>query len=132
LETLSVAEPLEPFVETIRPEECRIGFRSQDGEIVSEIVVSVSLLKEALYSGSSIDLTLSADGFISASLSESTSSTTAPRSVRAIDDLLRSTLTERNLHLEEASACQLRALLVRLEDSVSMVRRAIDHIVNLT
>jgi hypothetical protein len=125
---LSATSSLEPFVERIRAfEECRIGFRRQDGEIVSEITISASLLEEALYASTSIDLRLSADGLVSASLSESASSQGARQSVRAIDDLLRATLTRRNLHLEEASASQLQELLNRLQNSVSMVRDAIDQ-----
>lgn len=130
MKALSTITTLEPFVETIRPfEECRIGFRRQDGEIVSQIIVSANLLRDALYSDSSIDLTLSTEGLICASLGESTNKA-SPRSVRAIDDLLRITLMNRNLYLEEASACQLRVLLARLEESVNMVRRAIDHMPN--
>jgi hypothetical protein len=127
-ENLSAIPSLEPFVERIQGlDECRIGYRRRDGEIVSAIVVSVSLLGEALYSSSLINLTLSADGFISASLSEPANSAGIPRSARAIDDLLRSTLSKRNLHLEEASTSQLLALLSRLEVSVSMVRHAVDQ-----
>ena len=119
---------LEPFVERIQArDEYQIGYRRRDGEIVSAIVVSVSLLAEALYSSCLIDLTLSADGFVSASLSESTDSASNPRTIRAIDDLLRATLSKRNLHLEEASTSQLIALLGRLEDSVSMVRHAVSQ-----
>jgi len=90
---LSAIPSLEPFVERIRGlDEFRIGYRRQDGEIVSAIVVSMGLLEEALYSSSSIDLTLSVDGFVSASLSELANCGSAPRSIRAIDDLLRVTL----------------------------------------
>lgn len=130
---MSAISSLEPFVERIRAfEECRIGYRRQDGEIVSEIIVSASLLEETLRSSTAIDLTLSTDGFVSASLSESATSDGQGRSVRAIDDLLRATLMKKNLHLEEASACQLRELLTRLENSVSMVRDAIDQMKGLT
>jgi hypothetical protein len=131
MKALSTITTLELFVEKIRPpfEECRIGFRRQDGEIVSQIIVSANLLRDALYSDFSIDLTLSTEGLISASLGEGTNDVN-PRSVRAIDDLLRITLMNRNLYLEEASTCQLRKLLARLEDSVTMVRRAIDHMPN--
>jgi len=123
---LDVIPSLEPFVERIQArDEYQIGYRRRDGEIVSAIVVSVSLLAEALHSSSLIDLALSADGFVSASLSESTDSASTPRTIRAIDDLLRATLSKRNLHLEEASTSQLIALLGRLEDSVSMVRHAV-------
>jgi hypothetical protein len=121
---LDVIASLEPFVERI---QARDEYRRRDGEIVSAIVVSVSLLAEALYSSCLIDLTLSADGFVSASLSESTDSASYPRTIRAIDDLLRATLSKRNLHLEEASTSQLIALLGRLEDSVTMVRHAVSQ-----
>jgi hypothetical protein len=128
MKNLSATTPLEPFVETLRAHHaCRIGYRDQDGETVSEVVVPTSLLTEALYFRFSIDLRLSADGFVSASLSESTDSPTAPRTVSAIDDLLRATLTSRNLHLEEASAGQLRSLLNRLEDSVGLLRKLVDQ-----
>lgn len=124
---LDVIPSLEPFVERLQArDEYQIGYR-RDGEIVSSIVVSVSLLAEALYSSCLIDLTLSADGFVSASLSESTDSASNPRTIRAIDDLLRATLSKRNLHLEEASTSQLIALLGRLEESVSMVRHAVSQ-----
>jgi hypothetical protein len=128
MKALSAITTLELFVETIRPpfEECRIGFRRQDGEIVSQIIVSADLLRDALYPNYSIDLTLSAEGLICASLGESTNDVNQG-SVRAIDDLLRTTLMNRNLYLEETTTCQLRKLLARLEDSVNMVRRAIDH-----
>jgi hypothetical protein len=108
-------------------EECRIGYRRQNGEVVSEIIVSARLLEEALYSSISIDLALSADGVVSASLSESVTNNQGGRSVRAIDDLLRATLTKKNLHVEEASVSQLRELLNRLEKSIDMVRHAIDQ-----
>ena len=99
-----VTPSLQPFVERIQArDEYQIGYRRRDGEIASTIVVSVSLVAEALYSGSLIDLTLSADGFVSASLSELTDSAGFPRTIRAIDDLLRATLSKGNLHLEEAS-----------------------------
>lgn len=126
---LDVIPSLEPFVERIQArDEYQIGYRRRDGEIVSAIVVSVSLLAEALSSASLIDLALSADGFVSASLSESTdSASSTPRTIRAIDDLLRTTLSKRNLHLEETSTSQLIALLGRLEDSVSLVRQAISQ-----
>ena len=130
---MSAISSIEPFVERIRAfEECRIGYRRQSGEIVSEIIISASLLQEALRSSTSIDLALSADGLVSASLSESATSDGEGQSVRAIDDLLRATLTKKNLHLEEASASQLRELLTRLENSVSMVRDAIDQMTGPT
>ena len=95
---LDVIRRWRPFVERIQArDEFQIGYRRRDGEIVSAIVVSVSLLAEALYSSCLIDLTLSADGFVSASLSNRADSASNPRTIRAIDDLLRATLSKRNL-----------------------------------
>lgn len=119
---------LEPFVETSQPfEECRVGFRRYDGEIVSQIVVSADLLRKALRTDKSINLTLSIEGIICASMDEGADNA-APRSVCAIDDLLRTALINENLHLEEASVHELGMLLARLEDSVDMVRHAISQI----
>ena len=46
-------------------------------------------------------------------------------------DLLRVTLSQKNLRLEEASVNQLRTLLNRLQDSLNMVRHAINQLKDL-
>lgn len=135
MKTLSPFSSLEPFVERIRSQgldQCCVGYRLQDGEVVSSIIVSASLLGNFLVADSSIDLRLSIDGFVSANVSELAGDIGAPRSVLAIDDLLRDALTTENLRLEEASIQQLRALQDRLEASVNMVRRVINQIEQLS
>jgi hypothetical protein len=135
VKTLSPFSSFEPFVERIRSQgldQYCVGYRLPNGEVVSSIVVSASLLGEFLVTASSIDLSLSIDGFVSAHLSELTGGIGAPRSVLAIDDLLRDALRTDNLRLEEASVQQLRALQDRLEASASMVRRVINEIEQLS
>jgi hypothetical protein len=135
VKTLSLFSPLEPFVERIRSEgldQYRVGYRLPNGEVVSSIIVSASLLGDFLVADSSIDLRLSIDGFVSANFTELAGGTDAPRSVLAIDDLLRDALTTENLRLEEASVQQLRALQDRLEASANMVRRVINEIEQLS
>jgi hypothetical protein len=135
VKTLSPFSSLEPFVERIRSQgldQYCVGYRLPNGEVVSSIIVSASLLGDFLVADSSIDLRLSIDGFVSANFSELAGGIDAPRSVLAIDDLLRDALTTENLRLEEASVQQLRALQDRLEASANMVRRVINEIEQLS
>ena len=130
MKTLSPFSSLEPFVERIRSpglDQCRIGYRLQDDEVVS-IIVSARLLEDFIVSDSSIGLRLSIDGLVSANLSDLAGSISTPRSVLAIDDLLRNALTTENLRLEEASVKQLRALQDRLEACLDMVRSVINSV----
>jgi hypothetical protein len=130
VKTLSPFSSIEPFVERIRSQgldQYCVGYRLPNGEVVSSIIVSASLLGDFLVADSSIDLRLSIDGFVSANLSELARGIGAPKSVLAIDDLLRDALTTENLRLEEASVQQLRALQDRLEASANMVRRVINE-----
>jgi hypothetical protein len=127
---LSPLSSLEPFAERIRShglDQWCIGYRLQDGEVVSSIVVSASLLGECFFSSSSINLRLSIDGLVSANMSELTDSVGAPRSEVAIDELLRETLMAENLRLEEASAKQLSVLEGRLKACVNLVRHLINQ-----
>ena len=92
------------------------------------IIVSARLLEDFIVSDSSIGLRLSIDGLVSANLSDLAGSISTPRSVLAIDDLLRNALTTENLRLEEASVKQLRALQDRLEACLDMVRSVINSV----
>lgn len=103
----------------------RLGYRvSETGTVVAAIEIPARLLEEAISSNLTSSCRLTPDGNLISELSFEYGNAPAGISISPmpLDQLIRATLNPQNLHMEEATIADLRAMLQRLEESTRAVR----------
>jgi hypothetical protein len=127
--------PLEPFVERIcaahdfgTSSGYRIGYRlGPSGETITSITVSAETIEKTLKLCESVALGVTPDGQVRAETTFLEAPESRLREAFPIDILVRNTLNSENLRMEEATVSDLKTLLQRLEQSVGLVKDAIDQ-----
>jgi len=104
---------------SLRPSSYSAGYRLiETGEVICTVELPVPIAEAAILRRSKISIILTPGGRVEASSGGSAA-------VEQIDDLVARTVTQVNLHMEEATASDLASLLHRLERSISLVKEAI-------
>ncbi|MET4418850.1 hypothetical protein [Bradyrhizobium sp. RT3a] len=106
----------------------RLGYRvSETGTVVAAIEIPAWLLEEAISSNLTSSCRLTPDGSLISESSFEYGKACAGIGISPmpLDQLIRATLAPQNLHMEEATAANLRTMLQRLEESTSVVREAL-------
>lgn len=129
---LSARRATEPFAERVclgnartADDLYRFGYRDTEaGTVVAAIEIPAGLLEEAISSNLTSSCRLTPDGNLISELSFEYGNASAGLwiSPMPLDQLIRATLTPRNLLMEEATIADLRIMLQRLEESTSVVR----------
>ncbi|WOH63623.1 hypothetical protein [Bradyrhizobium sp. BWA-3-5] len=114
---------LGPFVESGQS-ITNVGYRDVlTGQVVSSVEIPSELVERAVLDRVSVEIALSTDGQIASSATGGGAASS--KKMIHVDELVETFLTSNNLHLEEATALDLRRLLERLEKSVRAVKRSI-------
>ena len=116
---------LSPFAECGRTTS-NIGYRDVlTGQVAASIEIPSELIERAVMANVSVEITLSGDGEIASTANGAASTCSPARKVILVDKLVEMFLDVDNLHREEATERELRALLDRLQKSVQAVQRRI-------
>jgi hypothetical protein len=121
----------EPFIEAVGgardvvvASAYRVGYRvNGTGEVIAAINIPAQMVEQAVTSQLSISVMMSPTGELSAM--SSSCAATFDSALIPIDVLVAQVVAPENLHLEEAGPDELRALLIRLERSVTCVKDAL-------
>lgn len=104
---------------SLRPSSYSAGYRLiETGEIVCAIQLPASIAESAILRRSKISITLAPAGHIEVAAGGLAAN-------EPIDDLVARMVTQANLHMEEATASDLKSFLHRLERSLVLVQGAI-------
>ena len=106
----------------------RLGYRdSETGIVVAAIEIPVGLLEEAISSNLTSSCRLTPDENLVSESSFEYGGASIGISIppMPLDQLIRATFAPQNLHMEEATIANLRAMLQRLEESTSVVRETL-------
>jgi len=132
---LSTLRAIEPFAERVClgnartvDDLYRLGYRdSETGIVVAAIEIPVGLLEEAISSNLTSSCRLTPDGNLVSESSFEYGGASIGISIppMPLDQLIRATFAPQNLHMEEATIANLRAMLQRLEESTSVVRETL-------
>jgi hypothetical protein len=114
---------LSPFAESGRTTST-VGYRDRlTGQVVASVEIPSELIESTVLAKISVEVVLSGDGQI-ASTANSAACPSARKTI-SVDKLVEVFLDNHNLHLEEATERELRALLERLQKSVHAVQHSI-------
>lgn len=124
---------LEPFAEATG-DTYRFGYRfAGTSDYASVVEIPIPIVEQTVLTGITLAARLGPDGTVISSMFMSTSNTSCvPTDVTSIDALVQRTVSAENLRMEEATAADLITFLQRLEDSVSLVNRAVGQTVRKT
>lgn len=104
-----------------------VGLRdASTGNIIASIEIPAHVIEGAILENVSVDLALMGDGVIASAVAGPASDFLSLRASMTIDRLVEAYVNSENLHKEEVTVAELRALLGRLHKSVEAVERAID------
>lgn len=121
---------LEPFAE-IAGDAYRFGYRAIGTDnCLSTIAVPTSIVESAVLARVTLAARIEPDGTVISEILMSHINESVPEistSAASIEALVQRAVNAENLHIEEATVADLCTLLQRLEDSVTLVRRAISH-----
>lgn len=117
---------LSPFAECGRTIS-KVGYHDPlTGQVMVSLEVPVELIERTILANLSVEVALSADGQIAfAAHGRASGCCSSPRKIVSVDRLVEAFLTDNNLHLEETTERELRALLEGLQKSVKAVQRKI-------
>jgi len=102
-----------------------VGYRdTSTGLVVASLVVPSELIERAVLANVSLEIALSADGWIASTANGKASAHSSPKII-AVDQLVETFLIGDNLRMEEVTERELRVLLERLQKSVHAVERSI-------
>jgi hypothetical protein len=103
-----------------------VGFRdTSTGVVIGSIEIPAAVIEGAVLESASVEITLLGDGKIGSAVAGAASDCFSLRANVTIDQLVEAFVNSQNLHKEEATVADLRALLKRLHRSVEAVERAI-------
>ena len=94
------------------------------GGIICKVELAAAIAEAAILANSALAMMVTADGYISSSLSGVADSKSK---VEPIDELIAQLLSVENLRLNEIAAVDLSSLLERLERSVDLVREVMER-----
>jgi hypothetical protein len=121
---------LEPFAE-IAGNAYRFGYRAiETDDCLSAIDVPTSIVEQAVLTRASLAARVGPDGTVISHMLMSHvrgSVPDIPTDVASIEALVKRAVNVENLRREEATVADLSTLLRRLEDSVTLVKRAISQ-----
>jgi hypothetical protein len=116
---------LSPFAECGRTIST-IGYRNRlTGQVVASVEIPSELIESTVLAKISVEVVLSGDGQIASTANSAASACPSARKTISVDKLVEAFLDNHNLHMEEATERELRALLERLQKSVHAVQRSI-------
>lgn len=137
---LAARQAIEPFAERVclgnaRPADdlYRFGYRdSESGTVVAAIEIPAGLLEEEISSNLTSSCRLTPDGKLISESSFEYGKVSAGIGISPVplDQLIRTTLAPQNLHMEEATIADLRIMLERLEESISLVKETLARYVS--
>jgi hypothetical protein len=132
---LAARQAIEPFAERVclgntrtADDPYRFGYREgETGTVVAAIEIPAGLLEEAISSNLTSSCRLTPDGNLISELSFEYGNAPPGISISPmpLDQLIRATLAPQNLHMEEATIANLRAMLQKLEESTNAVKETL-------